>query len=87
VARCGFKTDNLYYDEKTRKFIQYRCLELEENILDSGLCIFHDKNYIKDPENKEAHEQNIKKKLTEKIEKSEPLICIGFHIPDFSFEE
>ena len=50
------------------------------------MCIFHDENYLKDPENKEAHEQNIKNKLTNKIEKSELLICIGYCLPGFSFK-
>ena len=47
------------------------CREPEENILDSGLCIFHSGEYLKDPKNIEANKQNIKAKLTEKIEKSE----------------
>ena len=61
MARCGFKTDIEYRDEKTREYIPYVCPEPEENILDSGLCIFHDEKYLKDSKNKEANEQNMKK--------------------------
>ena len=87
MARCGFKTDIEYHDEKTGEDVQYVCDEPEENILDSGLCIFHDENYLKDSIKKEANEQNIKRRLSEKLAKSEPLICIGYHLPEFSFEE
>lgn len=87
MARCQFKVDIKYRDERTGKYIAYVCDEPAENILDSGLCIFHDENYLKDLKNKEANEQNVKNKLTEKIKKSESLICIGYHLPDLSFEQ
>ena len=45
MAHCGFKTDIGYGDEKTGKYIPYVCPEPEENILDSGLCIFHSNNF------------------------------------------
>ena len=86
MARCGFKTNVLYRDEKTREYIsEYVCPEPEENILDSGLCIFHSEQYLKDPKNKEANKLNIKRKLAEKIQKPEPLICIGYYLSDISF--
>lgn len=87
MARCGFKTDFTYRDEKTGEYIPYECNEPKENILDSGLCIFHDENYLKELKNKEANEQNLRTKLSEKLGKSKPLICIGYHIPDISFEQ
>ena len=86
MANCRFKTDIIHRDENTGGYVQYVCREPEENILDSGLCIFHSGEYLKDPKNIEANKQNIKAKLTEKIEKSEPLICIGYHLPEFSFK-
>ena len=84
VAHCGFKTDIKCYDEITGEYVPYICPETEENILDSGLCIFHNENYLKDSENKEAHGQNIKEKLKPKIEELESLICIGYYLPDFT---
>ena len=86
MARCGFKTDIKYLDEKTGEYIPYICLEPEQNILDSGLCIFHDENYLKDSKNRKANEQKLKRKLYEKLAESEPLICIGYHLTDFTFE-
>ena len=56
MARCGFKTDIKYRDEKTGEYIPYECNEPEENILDSGLCIFHDP----DPKIKEAYKQKYR---------------------------
>ncbi|MFH7813463.1 hypothetical protein ACH0C8_16275, partial [Acetobacter lovaniensis] len=80
MARCGFKTDIEYRDENTGEYVQYVCLEPEKNILDSGLCIFHHENYLEDSKNKEANEQKLKRKLSEKLAKPGPLICIGYHI-------
>ena len=40
MARCGFKTDIKYYDEKTGNHIPYLCTEPDEN--NTGLCIFHE---------------------------------------------
>ena len=87
MARCGFKTDIKYYDENTGKYIPYICPEPEENILDSGSCIFHDENYLTDLKNKEVNEQNLHRKFSEKLAKSERLICIGYHIPIISSGE
>jgi hypothetical protein len=86
VTLCGFKTDIKYYDENTGEYIPYVCPEPEENVLDSGLCIFHDENYLKDSRNKEANKQKLKRKLSEKLVKPEPLICIGYHLPDIEFK-
>ncbi len=84
MVQCGFKTAIHYRDEKTGEYIPYVCPEdIEEYILDSGLCIFHDG----DPKIKEAHKQTIQKELTKKIEDSKLLICIGYCLPDISFEE
>jgi uncharacterized protein YjbI with pentapeptide repeats len=86
VTRCGFKIDIDDFDESAAEYFEYVCPE-EKNILDSGLCIFHDENYLKDSESKEANEQNLKIKLSEKLAEPGPLIGIGYHLPDLSFEE
>jgi hypothetical protein len=86
VAHCRFKTDIDYRDEKTGEDVRYACPEPEENILDSGLCIFHDDNYLKDSKDKEATDQNLNRKLSEKLAKPEPAICIGYHLPALSFD-
>jgi uncharacterized protein YjbI with pentapeptide repeats len=85
VARCRFETDIRYYDYRTGKYIPYLCTEPEEN--NTGLCVFHDENYLKDLQNREANEQNLRRKLSIKLAGSESLICIGYHLPDLSFEE
>ena len=81
MARCGFKTDIIYRDEKTGEYIKYECDEPNENILDSGLCKFHDENYFKDSKN----EQKLKRILSKKLTEPEPLICIGYHLPNLLF--
>jgi hypothetical protein len=83
MTHCRFKTDIGYDDENTGKYVPYVCPEPKENILDSGLCIFHEQ----DPKIKEAYKQKIEMELTKKIEDSKPLLCIGYYLSDFSFEE
>jgi uncharacterized protein YjbI with pentapeptide repeats len=52
--------------------------------------VFHDESFLKDPKLKEINEQKVKRKLEERIENSisynKPLICVGYHLPGFSFE-
>jgi uncharacterized protein YjbI with pentapeptide repeats len=86
VVHCGFKIDIRYRDEETGEYVPYKCPETE-NILDSGLCIFHDENYLKESKNKEVNEQNFNRKFLEKMAISESLICIGYYLPDVSFEK
>jgi hypothetical protein len=43
-----------YYERRME--IPYNCKSKEEDILASGFCIFHDKNYLQD---KEKHDQNL----------------------------
>lgn len=86
MTHCGFKTDIRYRDDNTGQYIPYVCAEPEENI-ESELCLIHDENYLKDPKNRKATEQNLKRKLSEKLAKAEPLICIGYRLPSFSFAE
>jgi hypothetical protein len=46
-------------------------------------------NYLKDTKNKETNEQNVKRKLTEKIENgitnNKHLKCMKYHLPEFVF--
>ena len=42
-------------------------------------------NILKILKIKKANELNIKRKLAEKIQKPEPLICIGYYLSDISF--
>jgi uncharacterized protein YjbI with pentapeptide repeats len=90
MTRCRFETDLRYYDEKTGDLVQYECDALEEDILESGLCIFHDQKYLTDPKNRKVNALNLKRKLAEKVKKNisgnEPLICIGYRLPVISFE-
>ena len=79
MMNCRFKDEN---------FEHYVCDEVTD--LESGLCIFHDESYLKDTEKKEANEQNVQRKLTEKIENgisaNKPLMFIKYHLPDFTFK-
>jgi uncharacterized protein YjbI with pentapeptide repeats len=81
------------------KFVpQYTILPLEirekskckEDALDSGLCIFHDENYLKDKNNQAEHEQRVKKRIEEKVDYSalhdEELFCIGYHLPGINLQ-
>ena len=57
----------------------------KEDILNSGLCIFHDENYLREKDRREQNEQNVRTKLMDKVRekdyKKEPLVCIGYYLP------
>jgi uncharacterized protein YjbI with pentapeptide repeats len=77
VIQCKFKDEDFVF----------QCDESTD--LKSGLCVFHDENYLNDPEYKETNKQNVQRKLTEKIKngisENKPLIFIKYHLPEFAF--
>jgi hypothetical protein len=58
--------------------------------LSSGFCIFHDKDYLQDKTNNEEHKRKVLERLKNKVNRAisnnEQLLCIGFHLPDFSLK-
>jgi hypothetical protein len=83
-SKCQFTTQ--YYDYETRKEVDFNCTE--EEPLASGFCIFHDKDYLQDKTNYDEHKRKVldrlKHKVNHAISNNEPLLCIGFQLPDFS---
>ena len=86
MTKCKFATQ--YYDYKIGKDIDFNCTE---EPLASGFCIFHDKEYLQDKTNYEEHKTKVLDRLTDKvnhaISNNEPLLCIGFQLPDFSLSD
>jgi hypothetical protein len=86
LAKCQFRCR--YWNYESDKPYDYECdTNGEENILPSGLCIFHDENYLKeDKENRKERERKVRDRLMDKISKAvvqkEALLCIGYYIPD-----
>src|SRR5207248_2961376 len=69
----------------------YNCDSKDEDILDSGLCIFHDENYLQDKNNHKEHEQKVRDRLEIKvrnsIDQNEALLCVGYHLPDITIKQ
>jgi hypothetical protein len=87
LPKCQFTAE--YYDYETRKEVDLNCQELP---LASGLCIFHDKDYLlQDKMNNEEHKRKVldrlKHKVNHAISNNEALLCIGFQLPDFSLSD
>jgi uncharacterized protein YjbI with pentapeptide repeats len=57
----------------------------------SALCIFHDNDYLHDKTNNDEHKRavlnRLKRKANYAISDNEPLLCIGFQLPDFSLSD
>jgi uncharacterized protein YjbI with pentapeptide repeats len=74
-----------YYNHETHKEVDFSC---DEEPLASGFCIFHDKDYLQYKTNYEEHKRKVldrlKHKVNDAISNNEPLLCIGFQLPDFS---
>lgn len=75
-----------YFDYESHVDKTYSCPETE--VLDSGLCVFHDKDFLDDKTNYQEHTEVVLKKLKYKIKQSisndKQLLCIGYFLPDFS---
>ena len=89
MATCQFTAK--YYDYKSHAEVDYSCDSKDDEILDSGLCIFQDENYLQDSNNQKEHEQKVRDRLMVKvrnsIDKKEALFCIGYHLPGITIRE
>jgi len=86
LSNCQFTTK--YYDYEIGKKVDFNC---REEPLASGFCIFHDKDYLQDKTNNEEHKwallDTLNRKVNHAISNDEPLLCIGFQLPDFSLSD
>ena len=89
MAECKFTTK--YLDYERSEYAYYNCDSKDEDILDSGLCIFHDENYLQDKNNHKEHEQKVRDRLETKvrnsIDQNEALLCVGYHLPDITIKQ
>ena len=90
MAKCKFTTK--YWDHERSGQVDYNCDSKDEDILDSGFCIFHDKKYLQDYlfSFREEKKRNVREKLMDKVNDSvtnnKALLCIGYHLPDIIFQ-
>jgi hypothetical protein len=87
LPKCQYTTQ--YYDYENLNGIDFNCPD--EEPLASGFCIFHGKDYFHDYTNNEEHKRKVldrlKHKVNHAISDNEPLLCIGFKLPDFSLSD
>jgi CxxC-x17-CxxC domain-containing protein len=86
LAECKYTTK--YWEYERSGQVDYNCDSKDEDILDSGLFIFHDENYFQDKNNNhKEHEQKVRDRLEAKVRNSikqnEPLFCIRYHLAAF----
>jgi hypothetical protein len=62
LAQCQYTAE--YFDYETKQSGKFSC---EEVGLESGLCIFHDENYLQDKNNFEGAQQEVIKRLMDKV--------------------
>lgn len=86
MTKCHFTTK--YYDYEKHSWVDFDC---DEEPLASGFCIFHDKDYLQDKINYEEHKRKVQNRLKHRvnhaISNNEPLLCMGFQLPDFSLSD
>jgi uncharacterized protein YjbI with pentapeptide repeats len=81
MVKCQFSTR--YYDFEERKEVPYDCPEHDEQfVLESGFCIFHDKQYLDKEENHEIIEKQFQKKIKDYLSNvnDNSLFCIGYNL-------
>jgi Pentapeptide repeats (9 copies) len=86
LRKCQFTAP--YYNYEISRRVDFNC---PEERLALGLCIFHDKDYLQDKMNDEEHKRKLLERLKDKVNDAtsnhEPLLCIGFQLPDFSLSD
>jgi uncharacterized protein YjbI with pentapeptide repeats len=86
LPKCQFSTK--YFDYEIPNYVEFYC---QEEPLASGFCIFHDKDYLQDKTNYEKRKRKVlhrlKRKVNHAISNNEPLLCIGFQLPDLSLSD
>jgi hypothetical protein len=86
LPKCQFT--RRYADYEINKLVDFDC---QEEPLDSGLCMFHDKDYLQDKTNNEEHKRKVldrfKHKVNDAISNYKPLLCIGFQVLEFSISD
>jgi hypothetical protein len=80
LETCKFSIK--FFDLESRKFQDFKC---KNNILDTDLCIFHDRDYLKVCDARAAeHNAKVdyafKKKVDESLLDNNPLTCIGYRL-------
>ena len=86
MARCSFTTK--YWNDETDEEVEWPCDSEDEDILNSGKCIFHDEDYLQLGSGSALEEKksNVMNKVMDKVKKSiadgEALFCIGYNLPD-----
>jgi hypothetical protein len=64
---------------KSQKLVDFQC---NENALQKGFCIFHEKEVSKDKENE--LDVTINEKINHLIDDGQEVFCIGYKIPHVS---
>jgi hypothetical protein len=75
LANCRYNAK--YWDYDLKAEVDFNC-DKDEDILSSGLCIFHDEHYLQDSDNRDQHEAKVRQKLMDRVRHSisqkEPLL-------------
>jgi hypothetical protein len=65
--------------------------DCNEEPLASGFCIFHDKDYLEDKTNPDLPRRKLVESLECKVNqaksRNEPLVCIGYLLPEIKISE
>jgi hypothetical protein len=75
---CTYKQE--YYDYQILKFEIFPCDQ--ECTKNKKFCLFHDDTHLKDPENNDNVIAKLYHRIDKSISKNEPLLCIGYYLPD-----
>jgi hypothetical protein len=89
-----YQFTSIFYDHEVLKKADFNCQE--EEPLDSGFCIFHDKDYLQDMTNYEEHKRKVlyryyidrlKHIVNHATSDDKPLLCIRLQHPYFSLSD
>jgi uncharacterized protein YjbI with pentapeptide repeats len=84
LAKCHFKSP--YYDYERHISSIYNCDSKDEDVLDSGYCIFHDEYHLRDYLFTRYLEKKFIDKVKDSIIDNRALYCIGYYLPNITIE-
>jgi uncharacterized protein YjbI with pentapeptide repeats len=80
MGKCKYGEDGnvTYYGYRKNMSIPYKCPH--DTFLDGSFCVFHDNDLLQN--NPDKVKSSFYELVNEAAQKAEPLLCIGFNLPD-----
>jgi uncharacterized protein YjbI with pentapeptide repeats len=84
LTKCRFTAK--YWDYESQAEVDFSCPD-QDGSSSSGLCIFHDENYLLDKNKTKDIEEKLIAKIRSSATQKEALLCVGYRLGDIRIKE